>query len=62
MIIMNAKRVLNPETRVEGGCLVRVKRGRGGRDCFVLVEEYILLSPHSLPSVSEQKVGCVING
>lgn len=28
MIIMKAKRVLNPETRVEGGCLVRVKRGR----------------------------------
>lgn len=64
---MKAKRVLSPETRVEGGCLVRSeeaqkKAGRGGRECFVLVEEYIIHPPHSVPHVSEQKVCCVING
>lgn len=59
---MKAKRVLNPETRVEGGCLVRVKRGRRrGEGCFVLAEEYIIHPPQSLPYVSEQKVSCVIN-
>lgn len=54
---MKAKRVLNPETRVEGGCLVGVKRGEeGGGGCFVPVEEYIIQLPQSLPYVSEQKV------
>jgi hypothetical protein len=64
---MKAKRVLSPETRVEGGCLVRSeearkKTSRGGRECFVLVEEYIIHHPHPVPYVSEQKVRCVING
>jgi hypothetical protein len=62
---MNAKRVLSPETRGEGGCLVRVRRDRrrcGGGGVPRSCEDACTIPPPQPPPYGpEQKLCCVIN-